>query len=234
MSWRVLESGKKKAAQNMALDAHLLEELKREKAPLLHFYDWDGEAATYGYFLEEEQFANKEGVLRHRLDLARRPTGGGVVFHNCDLAFSVLIPASHPDFSPRPLNNYAFVNQRVKMAVETFIKKSGFALIGEESDEESAFKEFCMAHPTKYDVILEGRKVGGAAQRKTAFGFLHQGSILLGQLHDAYLCDVLVDGASVATAMREKSRPLLPFPWTNSDLEEARTSLKALLKQVFI
>jgi lipoate-protein ligase A len=36
-----------------------------------------------------------------------------------------------------------------------------------------------MARPTKYDVMLQGRKIAGAAQRKTKAGFLHQGTIAL-------------------------------------------------------
>ena len=33
------------------------------------------------------------------------------------------------------------------------------------------------ARPTKYDVILHGKKIAGAAQRKKKQGYLHQGSI---------------------------------------------------------
>lgn len=34
-----------------------------------------------------------------------------------------------------------------------------------------------MAHPTPYDLLCDGKKIVGAAQRKTQKGFLHQGSI---------------------------------------------------------
>jgi lipoate-protein ligase A len=35
----------------------------------------------------------------------------------------------------------------------------------------------CFANPVAADVLLEGRKIAGAAQRRTRTGLLHQGSI---------------------------------------------------------
>jgi lipoate-protein ligase A len=85
----------------MELDRALLLDLEGERDPVLHLYDWETDAATYGHFIDPGNFLNIEGVKKNRLDLAKRPTGGGIVFHNCDLAFSVLMPASHPCFSSR-------------------------------------------------------------------------------------------------------------------------------------
>ena len=34
-----------------------------------------------------------------------------------------------------------------------------------------------MAKPTPFDLVIEGKKVGGAAQRRTRKGLLHQGSL---------------------------------------------------------
>ena len=118
---KVLDTGTRSAQANMDLDATLLEELEE---PLLHFYDWEGEAATHGYFIQPEKFLNLKRVKAHKLSLARRPTGGGIVFHNCDLAFSVLIPATHPSFSTNPLDNYAFINRRVVEAIAAFCQTS--------------------------------------------------------------------------------------------------------------
>ena len=38
---------------------------------------------------------------------------------------------------------------------------------------------FCMAKPTIYDVVYQGRKIAGAAQRRRKNGYLHQGTISL-------------------------------------------------------
>jgi lipoate-protein ligase A len=35
----------------------------------------------------------------------------------------------------------------------------------------------CFENPVLYDVLVEGRKVAGAAQRRTRRGLIHQGSV---------------------------------------------------------
>lgn len=220
MDWLVIDSGKKLAYENMAKDANLLLNLG---APTLHLYDWEKDAATYGHFIDPKKFFKLETI-----ELAKRPTGGGIVFHIADFAFSVLIPASHPAFSINPLENYLFINRQVSSIIET--------MFGEKIDllpEEDSLREaFCMAKPTKYDLMLHGRKVGGAAQRKTKQGYLHQGSILLGQLKDDFLEKILLD-ETLIEKMKDNSLPLLGNDWTKSQLIDARQQLKVLFKKVF-
>ena len=233
MGWTYLDTGKRSAAANMELDAALLMDLKDEKDALLHLYDWEGDAATYGHFIDPTHFLNMEGTRRHKLDLAKRPTGGGIVFHNCDLAFSVLVPASSSWFSPNPLDNYAFVNSRVIWAISQMIDAPAALLPEDPLPLDEFCRSFCMAKPTKYDVMIHGKKIGGAAQRKTRQGFLHQGSISIGFLPDVYLEEVLVGGTQVLEAMRQNSYTLLGSSWTAQALEEARAQLRSLLKKAF-
>jgi len=228
---KVLDTGTRSAQANMDLDATLLEELEE---PTLHFYDWEGESATHGYFIQPEKFLNLERVKARGLSLARRPTGGGIVFHNCDLAFSVLIPASHPSFSTNPLDNYAFINRRVVEAIAAFRQTSPELLGYEPQPLDAHCRGFCMAKPTKYDVMLGGKKVGGAAQRKTKRGYLHQGSIALGMLPESYLSDVLAPETQVLEGMRRHTFPLLGDTWTPTELREARAALRNLLAQAFV
>jgi lipoate-protein ligase A len=90
-----------------------------------------------------------------------------------------------------------------------------------------------MAKPTKYDVMIHGKKIGGAAQRKTRHGFLHQGSISIGFLPETYLIEVLAGGSQVLEGMRQNSFTLLGNEWSKQQLEEARQQLRILLIQVF-
>ncbi len=233
MGWKYLDTGKRSAAANMELDAALLWDLKDEKDALLHLYDWDGDAATYGHFIDPTHFLNMEGARRHKLDLAKRPTGGGIVFHNCDLAFSILVPASSSWFSSNPLDNYAFVNSRVIWAISEMIDVPAALLPEEPVPMDEFCRNFCMAKPTKYDVMIHGKKIGGAAQRKTRHGFLHQGSISIGFLPELYLGEVLAGGTQVLEAMRQNSYTLLGSSWTGKALEEARQQLRSLLQKAF-
>ncbi len=233
MAWKYLSTGKRPAAENMALDSALLSDLQSERDPILHLYDWEGESATYGYFINPDKFFNSEGIAKHGLHLAKRPTGGGIVFHNCDLAFSVLMPASHGCFSFNTLDNYAFVNNRVIWVVQKVMKQSVQLLPQETEMLEGACRSFCMAKPTKYDVMIQGKKVCGAAMRKTRHGFLYQGSIFIGFLPDSYLLDVLGSKREVIEKMRQNSLAILGENWTKQSLEEMRDHLKGLLQQAF-
>jgi lipoate---protein ligase len=233
MAWKHLDTGVRTASANMELDAALLSDLKDEKDAILHLYDWEQDAATFGHFIDPENFLNMTGVLKNKLDLAKRPTGGGIVFHNCDLAFSVLVPAVSSHFSQNPLDNYLFVNQRVVWAIEQIIQTPAHLLPDEPLPLDDSCRNFCMAKPTKYDVMIQGKKIGGAAQRKTRNGFLHQGSISIGFLPISYLHEVLAGGTKVLEAMRQNSFALLGSKWTLKELNEVRSELRELLKKAF-
>ncbi len=233
MEWKYLDTGKRTAAENMALDEAMLSELENEKRPILHLYDWVSEAVTHGHFIDPEKFLNMSGIEKRGLDLAKRPTGGGIVFHNCDLAFSVLLPAHHPAFSLNPLENYAFVNKAVAWAIHEMIPHSTELLAAEPKTIQEECRSFCMAKPTKYDVMVQGKKVGGAAQRKTRHGYLHQGSISLGHLSNDFLCEVLAS-ETVVEGIKQNSFALLGDKWTNRELQEARHHLRSLLQKAFL
>lgn len=232
MNWERLDTGEKSAKENMELDRVLLRELATRRYPLLHLYDWAHPSATYGHFIAPEKFLAMEEVEARGLDLARRPTGGGIIFHTCDLAFSLLMPAHDPAFSQQPLDNYIFVNERVKEAIFRFNGEKPELLPLEPLPLSSACSSFCMAKPTKYDLMLGGKKVGGAAQRKTRFGYLHQGSIALGSVDLNHLA-CLRPGTEVLSAMTLYSRPLLGPSWSSKQLQGARKELKHLLWSVF-
>lgn len=223
---RIFETGIKTAEENMALDASLLETMKPSELPLLHLYRWKGLSLTYGYFIRPEEFLNLERMQKRAIFGARRPTGGGIVFHLWDLAFSFLLPSAHPSFSLNPLENYRFVNRAVLQAVEDVFGLKASALLPEEMQgEDAACAKFCMAAPSKYDVIWEGKKIAGAAQRKKRQGYLHQGTIALSLPDFPLLEDVLLSKA-VRDSMRLFSfAPLGKEPVT----EEVRKAVELKL-----
>lgn len=195
MTWKILDTGKNSAEKNMAIDAELLRGLADTKQPLLHFYEWEGPSATYGHFLDPYKYLNKEAIGRHGIQLARRPTGGGIVFHLTDFAFSVLIPASHPSYSVNTLDNYAFIHRTLASALGQFLGRSqALGLLQEEPAQlHPHAKHFCMAGPTLNDVIFQGKKLAGGAQRRTRHGFLHQGTISFKAPSESLLNEVFSD-----------------------------------------
>ena len=189
----------------MKYDADLLKELKND--PILHLYGWEGPSATHGYFIEPEKHLDLEAMKRHKISLGRRPTGGGIVFHIWDYAFSFLMPSSHPLFSETPIENYRFVNGVVLQVMQEILNiqdsidliADSFPVRGEDC------QNFCMARPTQYDVVYKGYKIAGAAQRKTKNGYLHQGTISLSLPDETILREVLLSKEEVMAAMKTYS-----------------------------
>lgn len=232
--WQVIESGFLSAEAIMAKDAALLDQLDPSGPSLMHFYEWNAPCLTYGYFTDPARYLHLHLLQAYGLQKARRPTGGGIIFHLSDLAFSVFIPAQHPAFSLNTLDNYALINRKVAEAVSCFdaqfvlpqLLTQEIVCLGRECHA------FCMAKPTQYDLVVHGKKVGGAAQRRTKRGLLHQGSLSLCLPPLELLMQVLKSPAEVVKAMQEHSFYLLPEQTTEQELGEARREMKAILKDV--
>jgi lipoate---protein ligase len=231
MHFEVLITPAASPSENMQMDIKLLKDLAYNERVILHFYRWEGCCATYGHFIDPYQFLNKEKVDLHHLRLARRPTGGGIIFHHCDLAFSVLIPAKHPGYSLNTLKNYALINALVIQAIKSFTRdKIEPSLLQEESISLGESSDnFCMAKSTIYDVMLDGRKVGGAAQRRTKFGLLHQGTIALSLPYDLISKNIIIGGERIISAMCRNGYALIKGQASFNEFEESRRFLQFLL-----
>lgn len=221
---------------HMERDAELLREPLH--TPLLHYYDWSVPSLTYGYFANPQALLHEDQLARHGLYAARRPTGGGVIFHLTDFAFSLLIPSTHPKLSSRPLDNYAWVNRLVLQAIAPFLSSDMQAELSISSTENGLEDSieigkrrptFCMAETSRYDLILGGKKIGGAAQRQTRNGLLHQGSIYLVNPPFEVIQEVMQNGQQITRFMQESSQPLMPGPCSIETLKILRENLREKL-----
>ncbi|PIS01461.1 MAG: hypothetical protein COT84_02180 [Chlamydiae bacterium CG10_big_fil_rev_8_21_14_0_10_35_9] len=230
---KIITSRPVSAKKNMDRDADLLNQLNQYSDPILHFYEWESPSITYGYFIMPNKIFNYEALAKHNIDIARRPTGGGVVFHIWDLAFSFLMPRTHPFFSLNTLENYAFVNNIVLKAIKQMLHKTKVTLTLEDAQVDlSLQKHFCMARPTKYDVIFQGKKVAGAAQRKTKLGYLHQGTISLAMPNEQIVNDVLLN-EEIYKAMLANTYAPLKADVSLKELNELRENMKKNLTHFF-
>lgn len=235
LSLEIIESGQLLPEEIMAKDAEILAQLDPEGPSILHFYDWSVPSLTYGYFTDPFKYLDLEALERHGIHKARRPTGGGIIFHLTDLAFSIFIPYSHSAFSLNTLDNYALINRKVIEAINEFAPNpiQPQLLSQEDVCSKNPYHGFCMAKPTEYDVMMDGKKVGGAAQRRTKKGFLHQGSLSLFPPPLNILRDVLKNNDRVVESMHQHSH-YLAFDKTNEiDLITARQELKINLRRCF-
>lgn len=171
------DSEPRSAALNMAVDEALLESVT---SPTLRFYRWRSLALSFGYFGSYADVAHQ----RDDREIVRRWTGGGVVPHGDDLTYAVIIPASHPFFARSSLAIYSDLHDAIREA----LKANGIdaTLANSVSPKVS---ENCFANAVRADVISQGRKIAGAAHRRSRAGLLHQGSIQNAKLPHRFIDD---------------------------------------------
>ena len=98
---RLLKTGKKTAFFNMGLDEAVIESVAAGiSAPTLRFYGWEPRAISLGYFQGIRDEIDIEACERSGIDIVRRITGGGAVFHDAEVTYSIVVPRRAP---PRPL-----------------------------------------------------------------------------------------------------------------------------------
>jgi lipoyl(octanoyl) transferase len=166
--WLLLRSGSASAPLNMAVDETLLRHVPQRNQPVLRFYSWNEPAASFGYF---QRYAEVRRATPLR-PLVRRPTGGGIVPHDNDWTYSLVFPPSHPWYALKAVESYRRVHDWVRAAFE----ETGLAVtLALEAQKPGAGE--CFSGAERFDVLLQERKIAGAAQRRTRDGLLIQGSI---------------------------------------------------------
>lgn len=206
IDWLCIEGESCHPQKNMDVDHAALLALRPDSRPVLRFYHWQGLAATYGCLIHPEKYFQMDQLDKRGVLLGRRPTGGGVLFHHVDLAFSLLIPSGHPLYGKSPLDSYCMIHQVLLQGLQAIDRLQGSKLLSES--HALPHERFCMAHPTIYDLLLNGRKVAGAAQRRMRQGLLHQGSLCLAIPDEELLKAVLMPSAGLLEAMQQTSCPL--------------------------
>ena len=95
--WRLLVTEGNSAFTNMAMDrAVLVANSKGKVPPTVRFYTWKPAAISIGYFQSLRDEVDLAECDKHGVDYVRRITGGGAVFHEKELTYSIVIPESHP------------------------------------------------------------------------------------------------------------------------------------------
>lgn len=163
--WDGLQSPAASAAFNMAVDEVLLRTAAKRGRPLLRVYSWEKPSVSFGYF---QKFP---AHLAAGYETVRRPTGGGVVYHVEDTTYTVVVPPTHALYAMKTAEAYRALHQAVAAAFESPPALHHAPLHSPQGQYE------CFQKPVQGDIVADGRKLAGGAQRRTRSGLLHQGSI---------------------------------------------------------
>ncbi len=175
---RLLPFASADGATNMAADEAMLESAAARPhgtnaaVASLRFYTWTEPTVSLGYFQHAEERARDANLAR--LAWVRRSTGGAAIVHHHELTYALALPPGREWTSSE---NWICRFHHVLQAV---LKARGVASHAVACGEERRLGEVvCFLHQTPGDLLIDGSKVAGSAQRKMRGALLQHGSILL-------------------------------------------------------
>ena len=161
--WRLIEDIPRSGSFNMAADQVLLESYAQNSHPVFRIYEWAGATLSLG----------RNEKLDNRLDLdvceslgipvIRRTTGGKAVLHGFDLTYSLVGGVLDKQFNGGVLDNYRFLAK----GFYAFFEELGLKpeLKEQRPQKKKPDPHVCFADASAYEILVEGRKIIGSAQR---------------------------------------------------------------------
>lgn len=178
-TWRLLNSKSADGARNMSVDEAILASFAQNSSmPVLRLYGWDPPALSIGRFQKSRDEIDLESCHKDGVPLIRRITGGGALYHADELTYSMVcspeqIPAalsvkdSFRILTGFLINFYCRLGLNASYAVDTV----------SESERLGERTSFCFAGKETYDILVNGSKIGGNAQRRMKNIIFQHGSI---------------------------------------------------------
>ncbi len=183
--WRFLNSGPGRGAWNMAVDEALaLEVAAGQSPPTLRVYAWEPACISLGYHQHLEEIDLRR-CQADGLEVVRRPTGGRAILHEEELTYSVVVPASSAHYHEEIHHTYELLSRALLQGLRNLGVAASFARAprGERNYRRGEFSVPCFSSSVRNEILWQGRKLVGSAQRRFDRALLQHGSILLGSAH---------------------------------------------------
>ncbi len=168
--------------------------------PIFRLYGWKPWCLSLGANQKQDEIDSAK-CEELGFEIVRRPTGGRAVLHANEITYSVIMPLP-----------YGMTVQDVYREIHTLFVES-FSKLGAELDFQKSqpdFKDFysresvsvsCFASSARYEIMKDGKKLVGSAQRLLGGTLLQHGSILIGAGHEKL--------ADIANVKSESKREIL-------------------------
>ena len=178
-TWRLIETGFHDAYLNMAIDEVLMVQKQKDKIPsTIRFYGWSPAAFSLGYTQKIEEEINFKVLKSLSLDCVSRITGGGIIFHDQEVTYSLAIGPDSYLFSNAVGESFRRLCAGIIKSLKLLAFKANFAR-DNPSIRLNNSDAFCFAAASSYDIIIGNKKLGGNAQRRTKKVIFQHGSIPL-------------------------------------------------------
>jgi lipoate-protein ligase A len=165
-AWRMLKLRVEDAFTNMAVDEAILRARIEEMVPnTIRFYQWRPSAVSIGRFQDLFQEVHVENCEKHGVDVVRRISGGGAVYHDCDGEITYSVVVGEKDLGVEDVvGGYHLICDGLVEAAKT---------LGVRAD-------FNLGDPKRCpNITIRGRKISGSAQSRKRGVLLQHGSFLL-------------------------------------------------------
>jgi len=197
------------AAENMRRDAALLAAAERDAGPVLRLFGFSPPGITLGRNQTPARELDLALCAVHGVGWAVRPTGGRAIFHAEEWTYALAASCADPEWGGGPASTYQRASSLVLRALvrlgvpaELATRPRGAGTPLPRSSRGPAAP--CFASAARHEVVVQGLKLVGSAQCRTARAWLQQGSVLLGEGHLR-----IVDYAALSPAARVTVRESL-------------------------
>jgi lipoate-protein ligase A len=150
----------------MAIDEAILTSRMRNLAPnTIRFYRWNPSAVSIGKFQTVEKEVQLENCKKYGVDVVRRITGGGTVYHDAYGEITYSIIASKEDLEAKDITAvYAKIYAGLAEALK---------ILGLTTDFNEGNAKTCP------NLTVNGKKISGSAQSHKGAIVLQHGTLLL-------------------------------------------------------
>jgi lipoate-protein ligase A len=174
--WRLIDDTEepRSAAEQMAVDLALLDDVAAGATPALRLYTWRGPALSLGRF-QSDTDVDTVACERLGVEVVRRPTGGRALLHGGDLTYAVVFP--------RPPGAGGAVEALYRRLAAALI--SGLGSLGVTTRVgrgDGDVGPACFSSARGADLRAGDRKLCGSAQLQRDGVVLQHGSVLCRRL----------------------------------------------------
>lgn len=181
IAFRLLVTGPRDGAANMALDEALLRGRLGGGAATIRFFSWSPPTVSLGYGQRLDARVDRAAAAAMGVGLVRRPTGGSAILHegpDLEVTYSVVAADGDFDGAADLLATYRWIG--AALAAGLRLLGAPVEMVGAQPSDPAAMPAFCFARTGSYELEVAGRKLVGSAQRRQGSAFLQHGAVLLG------------------------------------------------------
>lgn len=194
-TWRLIRDKSHDSFTNMAVDEAIAFACGEGKSPAtLRLYGWKLPTISIGYSQKVDDI-NLQYCKIAGIDIIKRPTGGRAVLHENELTYSVCSSIKNPLFPKNILKSH----KKISEALLVGLKKLGIKpVLHYKTRKQISRHPVCFYAPSIYELVVDGKKIVGSAQRRFKKSFLEHGSIPL-ELNRKKLTRIFKNQFSLAT-----------------------------------